>query len=81
MSRPRVTPKQREELEAVFWFTDGLKKPTHLFADLERTEPTVRSLIRRGLINWRPSVRGSGFGKKFRAVTMTNLGRQAIGAN
>lgn len=78
MPKPRVTPMQREELEAIAEFADALKKPTHLFADLERTEPTVRSLIRRGLINWRPSVRGKGWGNKFRAVTLTKLGRQAI---
>ncbi len=78
MAKPRVTPMQREELEALAWFTDGLKKPTHLSADLERTSPTVRSLIRRALINWRPSVRGSGWGNKFRAVTLTKLGRQTI---
>ena len=78
MPKPRVTPMQREELEAIAFFTDGLKKPTHLFVDLERTEPTVRSLIRRGLINWRPSVRGTGFGNKFRAVSLTKAGRQAI---
>ena len=81
MPRQQVTPMQREELEAIAEFTDALKKPTHLWAELERTNPTVRSLIRRGLINWRRSVRGTGWGKDFRAVTLTNLGRQAIGAN
>ena len=78
MRKPRVTPKQREELEALAEFTDALKKPSHLWAGLERTDPTVRSLIRRGLVNWRASVRGSGFGKKFRAVTLTDAGRQAV---
>ena len=76
--KPRITPKQREELLAVAATTAALGKPTHLWAELERTDRTVGSLIRRGLINWRPSVRGTGWGKKFRAVTLTDAGRAAL---
>lgn len=78
MPKPRVTPMQRDELMAIAATTAELKRPTHLFAGLEQADPTTRSLVKRGLINWRPSVRSSGFGKKFRAVTLTKLGRQAI---
>ena len=69
---------QREELEALAQITESLKRPTHLLASLEQTDPTIRSLVKRNLIHWRPSVRGSGMGNKFRAVPLTKLGQWAI---
>jgi hypothetical protein len=71
---------QREELEAIRASTRELNRPIHLAASLAANDRTIKSLIDRKLISWMPSRRGSGFGKMFRAVVLTDAGHAALGS-
>jgi hypothetical protein len=76
--KPRITARQREELEAIRELENDLGQPPHLWAGLAESNPTIKSLIRRGLIHWNTPKRGSRWGNRFRAASLTNRGRQAI---
>ena len=67
-----------EELVAISEITDALGKPTHLFGGLYNTDPAVRELIDKNLITWGPSRRGSGWGNKFKQVSLTFAGRTVL---